>query len=166
LSADALCHKSALETWLFVPGSKKKLTAVSRLQKLATGAHAARKIIDNPLMQPIYTGPTDEIGAMALAMKIRASGLRAVVGRISDSSLRLKSSAESLADTIVRTNVRVHEQQPQTDAEEINSNVAAISELGQDTADEVHKNGEIGQELIQEAQRQQQLVYFMPMKCG
>jgi len=43
-------------------------------------------------------------------------------------------------------------------AEEINSNVVAINELGQGTADVAYQNGEISQKLIHETRRQQQLV--------
>jgi methyl-accepting chemotaxis protein len=84
-------------------------------RRIAEGVRAAHSVIDNRLMQLVYTNSTDDIGAMALAMKMQASELRAVVGRISDSSLRLKGSAESLASTIEQANVRVHEQQAQTD---------------------------------------------------
>ncbi|HHH44742.1 MAG TPA: PAS domain S-box protein [Gammaproteobacteria bacterium] len=83
--------------------------------RIRAAAAKARKIIDNPLMQLIYTDNRDEVGSIELAMKMQAAELRAVVGRVGDSSLTLKSSAESLAGTIEETNVRLHEQQSQTD---------------------------------------------------
>ena len=125
---------AATTTWL-----------VSR--RIAAGARSARAVIDNPLMQLIYTDSTDEVGAMALAMKMQASELRAVVGRISDSSLALKSSAEVLANTIEETNVRVHEQQSQTDQ------VATAMHEMSATVQEVARNAAYAAEGTREAQQ-------------
>ncbi len=114
---------AAVTTWL-----------VSR--RITEGARIARKTISNPLMQLIYTNSTDEIGEMTLAMKMQASELRAVVGRISDSSLRLKGSAESLASTIEQTNVHIHEQRSQTDqvATAMHEMSATVQEVASNTA--------------------------------
>ena len=105
-------------------------------RRISTGARAARKIIDNRLMQLIYTDSTDEIGEMLLAMKMQSSELRAVVGRVSDSSLTLKGSAESLATTIEQTNVHVHEQQSQTDqvATAMHEMSATVQEVARNAA--------------------------------
>lgn len=84
-------------------------------RRLSSGARAAHKVIDNPLMQLIYTNSTDEVGAMTLAMKMQDSELRAIVGRVSDSSLTLKDSTESLASTIEQTNLCMTDQHAQTD---------------------------------------------------
>ncbi len=116
-------------------------------RRITAGAHAARAVIDNPLMQLIYTNSTDEVGAMTLAMKMRASELRAVVGRISDSSLALKGSAEVLAHTIEETNVRVHEQQSQTDQ------VATAMHEMSATVQEVARNAAYAAEGTKEAQQ-------------
>jgi len=112
------------------------LTTWSVSRRLAAGVGVAREIIDNPLMQLIYTDSTDEIGAMALAIKMQASELRAVVGRVSDSSLALKGSTESLAGTIEQTNVRVHEQQSQTDqvATAMHEMSATVQEVARNAA--------------------------------
>ena len=114
---------AVLTTWL-----------ISR--RVTEAAHIARKTINNPLMQLIYTNSTDEIGEVTLAMKMQASELRAVVGRISDSSLSLKGSAESLASTIEQTNVHIHEQQSQTDqvATAMHEMSATVQEVASNTA--------------------------------
>jgi aerotaxis receptor len=116
-------------------------------RRIAAGARAARKIIENPLMQLIYTDSTDEVGEMALAMKMQSSELRAVVGRVSDSSLALKGSAESLASTIEQTNVRVHEQQTQTDQ------VATAMHEMSATVQEVARNAAYASDGTTEAQQ-------------
>lgn len=108
--------------------------AVSK--RVSAGARTARQVIDNPLMQLIYADSMDEVGAMTLAMKMQASELRAVVGRIGDSSKGLKGSAESLASTIEQTNVRVHEQQSQTEqvASAMHEMSATVQEVARNAA--------------------------------
>lgn len=116
-------------------------------RRIRAGARAAHKIIDNPLMQLVYTDSTDEVGAMTLAMKIASSELRAVVGRINDSSLRLKGSAESLASSIEHTSVRVSEQQTQTDMV-----ATAMNEMSA-TVQEVARNAAYASDRTEEAQQ-------------
>ena len=64
------------------------------------------------------------------------------IARISDMSTQIATAAE----------------QQSAVAEEINSNVVRISELGQSTAEDAYRNGETSQRLIHAARRQQQLV--------
>ncbi len=148
----ALIGNSALvspATWTIVGLSLMTAVATTHLvsRRITAGARMAREVIDNPIMQLIYTDSTDEVGAMALAMKMRTSELRAVVGRISDSSQQLKGSAESLASTIERTNVRVHEQQSQTDQ------VAAAMHEMSATVQEVARNAAYAADATTEAQQ-------------
>jgi len=140
---------SGFPTWAIAALSLGAAVTTTLLisRRIATGARAARAVIDNPLMQLIYTDSTDEVGAMALAMKMQASELRAVVGRISDSSLALKSSAEVLANTIEETNVRVHEQQSQTDQ------VATAMHEMSATVQEVARNAAYAADGTKEAQQ-------------
>jgi aerotaxis receptor len=127
LASTAIAGLSAgtafLTTWL-----------VSR--RLAAGVRAAHALVKDPLMQLVYTGSTDEVGAMTLAMKLQSSELRAVIGRISDSGTQLKGSAESLASTIEQTNIRVHEQQSQTDqvATAVHEMSATVQEVARNAA--------------------------------
>jgi aerotaxis receptor len=111
-------------------------TSWSISSRISAGARAARKVIHNPLMQLLYTDSSDEVGEMLLALKMQASELGAVVGRINDSSHTLKSSAESLAHTIEQTNVRVHEQQSQTDqvATAVHEMSATVQEVARNAA--------------------------------
>jgi methyl-accepting chemotaxis protein len=63
------------------------------------------------------------------------------IARISDRSTQIAAAAE----------------QQSAVAEEINSNVVRISELGRSTAEDAYPNGETSQRLIHAARRQQQL---------
>ncbi|VAW81752.1 Methyl-accepting chemotaxis sensor/transducer protein [hydrothermal vent metagenome] len=129
--------------------------------RLTEGARQARRIIDNPLMQLIYTDSTDEVGAMTLAMKMQASELRAVVGRVSDSSQTLKVSAESLATSIEQTNIRVNEQRSQTDmvATAIHEMSATVQEVARnatyaaDGTTEAEKAADEGKTVVDETIR-------------
>lgn len=58
----------------------------------------ARKAYDNPLMEYIYNGRTNDISEIELALKMRGSELNAVVSRIMDSSDQVLSAA-NLAKT-------------------------------------------------------------------
>lgn len=137
----ALAASSAfgeVATWIISALSLSAAVLTTGLisRRISRVARTARKIVDNPLMQLIYTDSRDEVGSIELAMKMRASELRAVVGRVGDSSLTLKSSAESLASTIEATNVRLHEQQSQTDqvATAMHEMSATVQEVARNAA--------------------------------
>ncbi|VAW77758.1 Methyl-accepting chemotaxis sensor/transducer protein [hydrothermal vent metagenome] len=127
-------------------------------KRIMAGAYVARKIINNPLMQLVYTDSTDEVGEMALAMKMQSSEMRAIVGRVSDSSLALKSSSEILANTIEATNVSIREQQSQTDqvATAMNEMSAAVQEVARNTtyatdgAKEAQQSADKGRAVVNE----------------
>lgn len=148
----ALAGNSApgnLATWAIAALSLGSAAATTWLvsRRITAGSRAARKVIDNPLMQYIYTDSTDEIGEMALAMKMQASELRAVLGRVSDSGLGLKGSAEMLASTIEQSNVRIHEQQSQTDQ------VATAMHEMSATVQEVARNATYAADATTDAQQ-------------
>ena len=126
---------SAISTTLIVSKRVAHITRVSR------------KVIRNPLMQWIYTQSTDDVGGIELAMKMQSSELRAVVGRVSDSSLTLKGSVDDLSSIIEKTNERIHEQQVQTDQV-----ATAMNEMSS-TVHEVASNAAHAAESTLEAQQ-------------
>ncbi len=56
----------------------------------------ARSLVNNPLMQYIYTGRNDEAGQLMLAMKMLESETGGIVGRIADSAKTMRKGAEHL----------------------------------------------------------------------
>lgn len=54
----------------------------------------AKNIFNNPLMSYLYSGNNDDIGAINLAMQMRKAELNAVVGRVSDVSSDLSTTAK------------------------------------------------------------------------
>ncbi|QUM89047.1 methyl-accepting chemotaxis protein [Moritella sp. 36] len=62
---------------------------IKHLTKLAKDAY------DNPLMEYVYTGKKDDFSTIELALKMRQSELRAIVGRVSETSTDILKSAEN-----------------------------------------------------------------------
>jgi len=125
-------------------GSMSTIFVVSK--RISQVTQVSRKVIRNPLMQWIYTQSTDDVGEIELAMKMQSSELRAVVGRVSDSSLSLKGSVDDLSSIIEKTNKRIHEQQVQTDQV-----ATAMNEMSS-TVHEVARNAAHAAEATLEAQ--------------
>jgi len=53
----------------------------------------AKEVFDNPLMSYLYSGNTDKIGNISLALKMRKAQLNAIVGRVSDDSITITEKA-------------------------------------------------------------------------
>jgi len=58
----------------------------------------AEQVFDNPLMSYLYSGSTDKLGRVQLALQMRQAELNAVVGRVRDLSLSVKSIAHDSAN--------------------------------------------------------------------
>jgi len=66
-------------------------------------AQAAREVMDNNLMQYIYTGRTDDVGTLLLVLKLLKSELGAMVGRMSDTAEQLAGNAQATASNMEET---------------------------------------------------------------
>src|SRR5690606_6641036 len=73
----------------------------------------AREVVHNPLMQLIYTGRTDELGQLQVALKMCRSQLRAVVGRVLDSSHLAECVAERSSEVGTQASRNIDSQQQQ-----------------------------------------------------
>jgi aerotaxis receptor len=107
---------------------------------LSTLAAQARARTDNRIARWIYTGRMDEVGQVALALKMLESEMGAVIGRISDSSQHLSNSAENLAATVERNSEGTRRQQSETDQvataiHEMAASVDDVAKNAQQTAD-------------------------------
>ncbi|WP_455367130.1 PAS domain-containing protein, partial [Kaarinaea lacus] len=94
----------------------------------------AQGVIDNPLMQLVYTGHKDESAKLIFAMKMLQKKIHAVSGRIHDSSKHLQKSSSDLGNAVALNRKGVSHQ----DAESAKL-VDAINEL-QATSTEVSNN--------------------------
>ncbi|KPJ90602.1 MAG: hypothetical protein AMJ55_13315, partial [Gammaproteobacteria bacterium SG8_15] len=60
----------------------------------------AKNVIDNPLMQLVYTGNKDESAKLIFAMKMLQKKIHGVSGRIHDSSKHLQKSSTTLGNAV------------------------------------------------------------------
>ncbi len=101
------------------------LILISRLlNRLTSLSQQAKKIYSSPLMSHIYTNSTDEIGAIELGLKMKATELRAILGRIKDSSIQIQTTASKSSQIMQNTSNDVIAQQA-----EIHQLVSAIEEM-------------------------------------
>jgi methyl-accepting chemotaxis protein len=106
------------------------------VERLQSGANEAVAVMEQG------TEKTASSVQRATAAGKALQDIASIISKISDMNAQIATAAEEQSAV----------------AEEISSNVVTINELGQGTADEACRNGEISQALIHEARRQQQLV--------
>lgn len=70
----------------------------------------AATIVDNPLMQYIYTGRTDEAGQIELALLMEKTRIRAISGRMADFVDKIDNRVSDAATTMSDTQIRATEQ--------------------------------------------------------
>ncbi|HHL45243.1 MAG TPA: PAS domain S-box protein [Gammaproteobacteria bacterium] len=107
------------------------------LGPLNTAIGKARALVDNPLMQYIYTGRNDEAGELMLALKMLESETGGIVGRIADSAQTMHKAAEDLQQKAAASGESVAEQFHETEqvATAMAQMVSAIQEVAQNTSE-------------------------------
>ena len=74
------------------------------LRHLRSAVAQARKVVQNPVAQSVFTDSQDEGGEIALALAMLKTETRAIAGRMLDSSGHLNDTARDLADSVALTN--------------------------------------------------------------
>lgn len=151
----ALPLKSALLAALFcsVIGIFSITLSLAPLGKLVKKANT---IANNPLSQLLYTGRTDEFGAIEFALLMEQAETGAVVGRINDAADHLGSYTHVLVEQIKESNAMTAVQQRETDqvASAINQLVASIQEVASnaqtaaDAAEKADHETDVGQKQM------------------
>jgi len=102
--------------------------ATQPLNKLQEEAH---KVINNPVMQSVYTGAIDETGSSQLATRMLQARLRTVIGRIADSADNLNEVSIQTASTVEQSAKGIMTQQSETDqvATAMNQMTATVQEV-------------------------------------
>ncbi len=100
----------------------------------------SKSIVNNPLTQGIYMGRVDEISQLELAFKMLRSELRAIIGRVDDSSKNLVQTADASQKNGRDTMLNLNEQQEQTSS--IASAVHQMSTTANDMASNTSKAAE------------------------
>ena len=103
------------------------------VRKLASGAH---KIVHNSLMQLVYTGRGDEIGAIDLAQEFTHSRLLTSMGRMLEATGQIDSSVARLAAAVDQSTRGIEQQQHETDqvATAMNEMAATVQEVARNTS--------------------------------
>jgi len=124
----ALAISIALTMWRLTPFKSLKLRAL--------------QIYDNPLMQRIYYGKIDDISAIGLALDAKESELRAVLGRVKDSSAHVKEHNQKVSDECQNSSQGLRQQETQTEAlaTAINEMAASITEIANNTNEAVNQS--------------------------
>lgn len=105
------------------------------LKPIKTVISEASTIVNNPVMQQVYTGSTAPVYRPVLAIKMLQARLRTVLGRISDSSQELVNVTSRTASTIEQSNQGILRQQQETEmvATAINELSATVLEVAKNT---------------------------------
>jgi methyl-accepting chemotaxis protein len=100
-------------------------------------AQRARDIYDNPIMQHVYAGASDEYAQISLAMSAQDAKLRTISGRIEDSIQQLSELAITTQVTSKKTSEGVNKQESETQqlATAIHEMAATVQEVARNTDD-------------------------------
>jgi len=105
----------------------------------------AGTIVDNPIMQQVYIGSTDELYKPLMAIKMLQARLRTVIDRITDAAGEIASVTEQTSARAEQTTQGILRQQMETDQV-----ATAINELSS-TVQEVARNTQLAAEAAGEA---------------
>jgi aerotaxis receptor len=125
------------------------------LQVLTKGS---KTIIDNPLIQMMYTGRSDEIGQIQVAMQMLKAGQRTTLGRVADSAESISNAAEQVSGSAEHTNQGVRSQHAEIEqlATAINEMAATVGEVARNAseaaqaANQVRHEVGIGKNVVQQ----------------
>lgn len=128
---------------------------------LRKAAEQARQVVNNPLMQHVYTGRNDEIGTVLLAQRTLQARLHTILGRLQDSVDELAAAATVTADEVSQTSRAAARQQSETDqvAAAMNEMSATVREVARNAADAAGRSAEAdgqsaeGREVVEGARR-------------
>ncbi len=100
--------------------------------------HAAReasRIVDNPVMQQVYVGGTDDIGKPLLAIRMLEARIRTILGRVTEAASHLDDVVEEAAATVQESTRGITRQQMETDqvAAAMNRMAASVHEVAGST---------------------------------
>lgn len=93
----------------------------------------ARAVVSNPVAQYIYSGRSDDLGQIMLALKMLESETAGLVGRIADSACTLTDGATGLNVAVNQSESGVRHQFAETDqvAAAVNEMSASVQEVAQ-----------------------------------
>lgn len=130
------------------------------LHPLVRLRHMAHEVVDNHLLQHLYTGRHDDIGAIQFAVKMLRTQLRAMAARINDIANTLHDNAHDMSNSIALTNQGSNHQRTETDklvramkdlfvtAESVSRNAQQASQAAVDADDNTKQGRQIVKQTI------------------
>jgi aerotaxis receptor len=82
---------------------------------LEQAAKASHAIINNPIARLVYSGRTDEIGQLQVALTMQQSRVRTLLGRVDDAAQNLIQCAETTAATAEMSSTGLTQQRSETE---------------------------------------------------
>ncbi|MDH5361374.1 MAG: methyl-accepting chemotaxis protein, partial [Gammaproteobacteria bacterium] len=100
----------------------------------------ARSLVDNPLMQYVYTGRGDDVAQVALAIRKMKSEARAIIGRMEESAAQIKEVAKEMDATVALAGQEASHQereisQVQTAIQQLSATIVEIASNAADASD-------------------------------
>jgi len=110
-------------------------------------AKESKTVIDNSLIQMMYTGRNDEIGQIQTAMHMLRAKQRTTLGRVADSAATISTAAQQVAASAEETNKGVKNQYGEIEqlATAINEMAATVGEVARNATEAAHAANQVRQ---------------------
>lgn len=94
------------------------------------------EVVDNPMMQAVYSGKRSEVGRTELALRLLQAGQRQVLGRILEHAHSQRQGVEASAGKLVRIGEQIDRQHAKIDlvATAMHEMTAMVQEVARNTA--------------------------------
>ena len=152
LASLALVVASDLNLLITTPflliGAVTSIVALRWRKKYQKVLAEAKSVFSNPLMNYLYAGHNDAIGAVELALAMRKAEINAVIGRVTDVSLQVSKNAEIALEQSNQVSQSLVEQKNESEqvGVSINEMYATAQELSKSIA-HTAESAEHGNEL-------------------
>ncbi|MEW7994875.1 MAG: methyl-accepting chemotaxis protein [Candidatus Thiodiazotropha endolucinida] len=133
--------------------------ALITTREVRQSAARARQLVNNPIMQYVYTGNMSDVGAVELAGVMVQAGLRTVLGRLDETAKQLASDACKSAETVAEVGNEICRQrstleQMATASEEMSHSIVEVAKTAESAADTTKKSNDAataGRSVVGEA---------------
>lgn len=118
----------------------------------------ARKIVDNPISQWVYTGSRSEIGEVSFALRMQTAECGAIIGRMGEAARQLVAQATQMQDAVLRSDQGALKQQSEiaqiTSAiDQLARSIEAVSVASTHSAEAARQGGQatiLGEDQVTE----------------
>ena len=132
------------------------------MRRINAAVQYAKDVVDNPLMQLVYTGTDNESSKLIFAMKILEKKIHAISGRIQDSSSHLKKASIDLGNAVALNRKGVTHQDVESEKlvssmEELHATSRQVSgnvQSSTENLDKVTRETSQGQSIVNQAVEQ------------